>query len=236
MSFNIYLALVFVAALAGGLIPLKYGGSKKILSLAVSFAGGVLVGTALFHLLPESIKILGGATGVPILLGFALFYIPQKFVLIHPCEEEDCDFHTLGVLAYVGITFHALIDGVGVGAASEVPEIGTMITTAVMVHKFPASLALSFLLIVAGMKRGTIGVMALFFAFATPVGAVITKGFLGHAEVSWLGYAMGLSTGNFLAIAGSDLLRRMHDPKHTDRAMRLAFLFLGLGVSLLGSG
>lgn len=228
-----YLSFIFFITLIGGALPLIFPESRKALSSAVAFAAGLLVGTALFKLLPESMEIMGTNTGWPILFGFGIFYLPQKFILIHPCEEEDCDFHTLGILAFVGMAFHAAVDGIGVGAVNEMPEI-RVVASAVAVHKLPASLALSFLLMAAGFSRRKIFAFIAIFGLATPAGALIAEAFLRGARPEWLGWALAVSAGSFLAIAGSDLLRRIHEKKQYGKLLQMLLVLSGIGVSLLG--
>jgi zinc and cadmium transporter len=234
MEFGFYLTVIFIVTLLGGVLPLLLQQSRKLLSPAVAFAAGLLIGSALLHLLPESMEIMGPQTGWPILLGFTVFYLPQKFVMAHTCEEEDCDFHKLGILAFIGIAFHAVVDGVGVGAAYSLPETVNIVVAAVSVHKIPAAVALSFLLLASGMERSRIAILVLMFALATPVGALVTKVFLIQSNLAFMGWALGLAAGNFLAIAGSDLFRRIHERDQYGRARRVAFISLGFAVSLLG--
>lgn len=227
-----YLSFIFLITFLGGFLPLVFPESRKALSAAVAFAAGLLLGTALFKLLPGSMKIMGANTGWPILIGFGIFYIPQKFVLIHPCEEEDCDFHTLGILAFIGMAFHAAVDGIGVGAVKGMPEVKSVVA-AVAIHKLPASLALSFLLLAAGLSRRNILAFITLFGLATPAGALLADSFLQGAKPTWLGWALGISAGNFLAIAGSDMLGRIHEKKQYGKLRPMLFLFSGIGVSLI---
>lgn len=229
---NFYLSFIFFITLIGGLLPLVFPKIRKTLSSAVAFAGGLLVGTALFKLLPESMELLKANTGWPILFGFGIFYVPQKFVLIHPCEEEDCDFHTLGILAFIGMAFHAAVDGVSVGAVNDMPEI-RVVVSAVALHKLPASLALSFLLMAGGFNNRKIFAFITIFGLATPAGALLTDAFLQEAKPTWLGWAIGISAGNFLAIAGSDLMRRIHEKEQYAKPWLMLFLLSGIGASLL---
>ncbi len=234
MDLGLYLLVIFLITLACGILPLLLARTRRLFSPAVAFAAGLLIGSALFHLLPESMKIVGPRTGWPILLGFAIFYLPQKFVMTHPCEEEDCDFHKLGILAFIGISFHAMVDGVGIGAAHRLPEAINVVAAAVMFHKIPAAVALSFLLLASEMERKRIAALIFIFALATPLGAVFTKLFLLQSGQAWMGWALGLAAGNFLAIAGGDLFHRIHERDKFGSAKRIAFIALGFAVSLLG--
>lgn len=236
MSLGLLLAVIFSITLMGGLLPLLLIQSRKLFSPAVAFAAGLLVGTALFHLLPHAIPILGARIGWPIVLGFIIFYLPQKYMMVHPCEEEDCDYHSLGLLAFIGIAFHAVVDGIGVGAAYSFPETVGVVVAAVTMHKVSASVALSFLLLASGMERGRVITLLVLFALATPLGAIATKTVLIETNREWMGWALGFATGNFLAIAGSDLFRHIHQKDQFGRTKRIAFIFFGFVVSLLIGG
>lgn len=236
MNLGLLLAVIFSITLMGGLLPLLLIQSRKLFSPAVAFAAGLLVGTALFHLLPHSIELLGAQTGWPIFLGFIIFYLPQKYMMVHPCEEEDCDYHSLGLLAFIGIAFHAVVDGIGVGAAYSFPDTVGVVAAAVTMHKVSASVALSFLLLASGMERGRIVRLLVLFALATPLGAIATKTVLIETNQEWMGWALGFAAGNFLAIAGSDLFRHIHQEDRFGRTKRIAFIFLGFAVSLLIGG
>ena len=234
MNLGLYLFAIFLITLACGILPLLLPSAKGLLSPAVAFAAGLLTGSALFHLLPESMMIMGPRTGWPLLVGFAVFYLPQKFVMTHPCEEENCDFHKLGVLAFIGISLHAMVDGISLGAAYRLPEAIHIVAAAVTFHKIPAAVALSFLLLASGMKRGRIAVLIFIFALAAPLGGIITNHFLLQSGKTWMGWALGLSAGNFLAIAGGDLFRRIHERDKFGSGKRIAFVILGFAVSILG--
>lgn len=234
MNLSSYLLAIFLITLACGILPLLLPRSRELLSPAVAFAAGLLTGSALFHLLPESMKIVGPQTGWPLLLGFAIFYLPQKFMMTHPCEEEDCDFHKLGILAFIGISFHAMVDGISIGAAYRLPDAINIVAAAVTFHKIPAAVALSFLLLASGMERGRITVLIFIFALAAPVGAITTKLFLLQGGQTWMGWALGISAGNFLAIAGGDLFRHIHERDQFGSAKKIAFIVFGFAVSLLG--
>ena len=49
--------------------------------------------------------------------------------MMHPCEEEGCSFHHMGMAAFFGITLHSLIDGLALGAGRRDSEhLSTAVT------------------------------------------------------------------------------------------------------------
>ena len=220
---------VVVLTLVGGLLPLVREWSRSTIRLFLAFGTGVLLGAAFFHMLPEAIHGLGEAVGFPLLAGFLLIYVLERFVMVHPCEEEGCSFHHMGLAAFCGITLHALIDGLALGAGVAIPELSVAVTMAIVLHKLPASLSLTGILIHCSYPRSRILWMLAVFALATPVGAVLSLTLLRNLTGDALHYAVAFSAGTFLAIATADLLPQVHTSPE-GRYRNLLALFAGILV------
>ena len=67
-------------------------------------------------MLPETGRVLSDNMGWPILTGFLLIFVMERFVFVHACEERDCDIHQMGMPAFLGISLHSLLDGIALGA------------------------------------------------------------------------------------------------------------------------
>ena len=119
----VYLALIAGISLLGGVAPLVRSWSRENLTLLVSTGAGVLLGAALVHMVPLTAEGLGRAAGLPVLAGFLAIFVLEQFFLVDPCEEVGCEIHSFGFAAFLGITFHSLIDGVAVGSSLIVPEL-----------------------------------------------------------------------------------------------------------------
>ncbi|MDP6461485.1 MAG: ZIP family metal transporter, partial [Gemmatimonadota bacterium] len=130
------LAITVLFTLAGGLAPLAREWPRATLRLLLAFGTGVLLGAAFTHMIPEAVGLLGPDVGPPVLAGFLLIYVLERFVMVHPCEEEGCAFHRMGVAAFIGITVHSLIDGLALGAAVAIPELSWAVAAAIILHKF----------------------------------------------------------------------------------------------------
>jgi len=225
----IAITVVIVLTLAGGLLPLVRAWSRPTVRLLLAFGTGVLLGAAFFHMIPEAAAALGESIGTAVLAGFLLIYVLERFVMMHPCEEEECSFHHMGTAAFCGITLHALIDGVALGAGLSIPTLSMAVTLAIVLHKLPASLSLSGILLHCEYPRGRIVGMILLFALATPLGAAISFGALRDLTGQLLHWAIGFSAGTFLAIATADLLPQIHSAPE-GRFRNLFALFAGILV------
>ena len=231
----LFLIFIFVITMAGGWIPTLKPWSQKTFRMLISFCAGVLLGAVFFHMVPEISPILGRKMGFPIMLGFLGIYVMEKFIMVHPCEEGACDYHKIGVAAYVGIGFHSILDGVAIGAGNML-NISMVILLAVTIHKFPAALALSSILVKGGeYSRKKILTSMFIFALATPIGALVSMNVLGNLDnTDIIGFALGISAGTFLYISIGDLLPTVHE-EDEKKYLNLVLLFVGIFVMFLST-
>jgi len=231
----LFLIFIFVITMAGGWIPTLKPWSQKTFRMLISFCAGVLLGAVFFHMVPEISPILGRKMGFPIMLGFLGIYVMEKFIMVHPCEEGACDYHKIGVAAYVGIGFHSILDGVAIGAGNML-NISMVILLAVTIHKFPAALALSSILVKGGeYSRKKILTSMFIFALATPIGALVSMNVMnGLDNTDIIGFALGISAGTFLYISIGDLLPTVHE-EDDNKNLNLVLLSVGILVMFLST-
>jgi zinc and cadmium transporter len=232
-SLAFYIPTVIFISLVGGFLPLLQELSQKALALLLSFSAGVLLGAVFFHMLPETGKVLSDDVGWPILTGFLLIFVMERFVFVHACEEFECDIHQMGIPAFLGISLHSLLDGFALGAGLILPQLGPVVLLAVIIHKMPDSMSLSSILLSAGWTRRKVALLNLLFSLTTPVGALIAYLFFRSLSEENIAVALGISAGTFLAIATADILPQVHRIEQRN-PMTLIFLVGGLIVSWLG--
>lgn len=227
--FYIYISIVFILSVAGGALPLARKWSDHSLTLSLSFSAGILLSAAFLHMVPESFEHFGTEyAGAAILGGFLLIVVVEKFILKHSCHDPISGVsEEVGMVAYIGILFHSLLDGIALGAGSADPEIGWVVFLSILMHKFPSAFALSSILIASKMPRKKIIALIAIFAAAVPLGAFTTYFLIKEMSMSVIGAAIGLSAGTFLAIATSDLLPRVEED-YEHRTSVVMFFFLGL--------
>jgi zinc and cadmium transporter len=146
----IYSALVIVASLAGGWIPLVVRLTHTRLQVAISFVAGLMLGVGLLHLLPHAWHQVRSIdrTVAWLLAGFLVMFFAQRFFHFHhhdvPEENHDnhCESgghehhdhgHTLAdqsarrlswTGAAFGLTLHSVIDGIALAASVEAEQGG----------------------------------------------------------------------------------------------------------------
>jgi zinc transporter ZupT len=215
-----------------GALPLTWKLEGKYFDSLLSFGAGVLLSAAFLHMLPASIPTLGTATGAFVLLGYLVMTLLERFTMAHPCGEDHCPNHRIGLVAFLGLSVHSVIAGmalgVGLRGAGDV-SVTAALFAAILVHKVPETLALMGLLLATGWTRGQMISGLLIFSAIGPIGILLAS-FLDQTTPGLLSAALAVSTGTFIYIASSDLLPQLHR-KMKQQWMHF-FAFLG-GILLL---
>lgn len=232
-SLGLYLPTVIFISLVGSFLPLVRELSQRALALLLSFSAGVLLGAVFFHMLPEVGSVIGESVGWPILAGFLLIFAMERFVFVHACEERDCDLHQMGIPAFLGISFHSLLDGLALGAGLMLPHLGAVVLLAVIIHKMPDGISITSILLSAGWDRKKVALLSVLFSLTTPAGALLAYVFLRALSPENVAVAIGISAGTFLAIATADILPQVHRIEERN-PLTLVFLMFGLAVSWTG--
>lgn len=215
-----------------------------------SFAAGLILALAFFHLVPEAGE-LGGQSGfIAIFFGFFLFFILENMFIMHSgaeihfCidqdEEELPSDHPkkhlqntrLGLMAFTGLAFHSLIDGIIIGLGFEIdPVIGLLAATAVIAHELPEGITSFALMRMGGMDLKASRYLSVVIALATPLGAILALLFLQSITESIVGVLLGLAAGTFIYVAASDLIPETHESNN--RRNLLAFFAGSIFILLI---
>lgn len=218
-----------IAAWVGGLIALFFRNKTTGFHLMVSFGAGVLLSTALLHMFPEAAEFLKEKAGLPILLGFLLLYLLEKFMMTHPCPSGECQIHHLDVGALFGLSIHSITTGLALGSGIKIPQLGIVVFLAIFLHKIPETLSLTALLLKEHWKTKNILWIILAFSLLVPIGALIVLMSSSVISISLMNYLIAFSAGIFLYIAIDDLMPEVHHGTYL-RKTKLMFFFLGIGV------
>ena len=146
----LYALVTSFATVTGGALPMYTRLRFLEQRYMVAFAGGAMVAIALFDLIPE----MDSHNAVALLAGFFIVYLLEKLVMIHTCGEAECDAHTMGWSALIGIAAESLIDGVAIAVGFRAaPALGLLIALAVFVHEVPRGLTTTVIMQEAGYSR-----------------------------------------------------------------------------------
>ncbi|MBI1909498.1 MAG: ZIP family metal transporter [Deltaproteobacteria bacterium] len=209
-SLSLYSLMISVSVFSGSLIPLALSWTKDHLPVFLAFSAGVMLGATLMHLLPESYELMGKFSSFWVLAGFLFFYTFEKFVTVHICEALDCEVHSMGITAILGLSVHALADGIALGSGLLVSGLGLIVFLTIFFHKLPEAFALTSILIHEKYPRSRIVLFNLLLVVMVPLGALLVRGLVSSPNSATAGTALAFSAGTFLHISLSDLLPEVH--------------------------
>lgn len=210
---------------------------KKILLYLVSFSVGGLLGDALIHLLPESIKLNSEfPLSLYILSGIIISFIVEKFIHWRHCHIPISTEHPhpFAIMNMIGDSVHNFIDGLIIGASYLISlQTGIATTLAVILHEIPQEIGDFAVLIHGGFKRNR----ALFLNFVTALTAVagtIISLVIGSYVQSLTNFLLPFAVGSFIYIASSDLIPELHkETKPLKSFLQLIMLIIGIGIMYL---
>jgi len=211
----IFTVLTFFSTLLGGLVGLKY---KDKLHLILGFTAGVLLAVVSFDILPEIINITKNLNlsainpMIALVVGFLLFHIFEKLLLIHHSQEEYYPEHkhpTVGVASALALAGHSFLDGVGIGLGFKVSSsIGIIVAIAVISHDFSDGLNTVSLALVNKNTTKKAFLLLLVDSIAPVLGVVSTLFF--SVPEKYLVLYLGFFAGFLLYIGASTILPEAH--------------------------
>lgn len=140
--------------------------------------------------------------------------------------------HRFGYVNLIGDGVHNFIDGLIIGGAYLASlSIGVTTTAAVVLHEIPQEIGDFGVLLYAGWEPRRALLNNLGTALTSVVGVVVAL-YFGNVVEGVTGFLLPFAAGNFLYIAGSDLVPELRDDKNLlDGLTR--FGLMGLGVFLM---
>lgn len=227
--------VVSLISLVGVLVfSLKEENLKKILLYLVSFSAGGLFGHAFIHMIPEAVGENGFGLQVSlyILIGIVTSFIMEKFLQWRHCHIPTSEEHphSFAYMNLFGDAVHNFIDGLIIGGSylANIP-LGIATTLAVVFHEIPQEIGDFGVLIYGGFNKSR----AIFFNFSTALtaifGAIVALS-VGFLIQDFIPFLIPFAAGNFIYIAGSDLIPelRKEEPRFLKSALQLASFVLGV--------
>ena len=243
------LLYIVCATAFGGLLSVIVAASLTVAVLGrvvrhlVSLSAGVLLSTALLHVLPEAFD-----SGAPpqrlfatLLGGLLFFFLLEKAELYRHTHHHEGDGHAHhrhfdaqqagrgGWSVLVGDGIHNFCDGVIIAAAFLADErLGMVTSLAIIAHEIPQEVGDYIVLLNAGFSRRK----ALLCNAASGLAAVV-GGVLGYFIVGpWqtlFPYLLVVASSSFVYVAVADLLPQLQQPMPLkDTAAQLAWLAAGM--------
>lgn len=246
------LLYIVSATLLGGLLSVVIAASLTLSMLSrvvkglVSLSAGVLLGTALLHVLPEAFESQATPQALfgTLLGGLLFFWLLEKVELyrhVHHHEGDGHDHHHLfdaqqagrgGLSVLVGDGIHNFCDGIIIAAAFLADTgLGLVTALAIVAHEIPQEAGDYIVLLNAGFSRRK----ALFYNALSGLAAV-AGGVLGYFLVGpWeaaLPYLLVAASSSFIYVAVADLLPQLQQ-RLSWRQTLVQVFWLGAGLGLV---
>ena len=216
--------MLAIALAAAAMVPRVMGGlsvlrSHDRLHLAMGFAGGAMIGVALFETMPEAFdRAPGGGLWVAavVVLGVVVFAALERSVFHHVHVEDTVCNPRVAEIGAGGITTHAFLDGLAIGSAFQVsPKLGLLISSAVLLHAFADGLNTVTILLRHGHRHRKAQLWLAADATAPILGAAF--GLLIPLPDPAFAALLAFFAGMFLYYGAGSLLPQAHRAGHDRR-------------------
>ena len=240
------LASVFAAA---GYLLLPPHVQQRTIKGLVSFATGMLLGTAFLHLIPHAIEHRGEA-GIESLM-FALLGAICAFFLLEKgliWRHHHCHGHTAhgrgadehghhGALILVGDSVHNFVDGVLISAAFVTDvRLGIVTAVAAIAHEIPQELGDFAILLNSGVSRTRAFTLNALTALTTLVGAALAY-FAMRQTAFLLPYFLAFAAASFIYIAVADLMPTLNRRTGRGEAVsQMSLMATGIALTVILAG
>jgi ZIP family zinc transporter/zinc and cadmium transporter len=211
-----------LADVAGGLVLVRAKGIERYLRYFVGLGAGFLMATAVIEMAPESMRLSPRLGPVLIMGGYCVVHLLEHTINAHfhfgeeTHHEEFVSRHT-GNSVLVGLSLHAVFDGVAIGSGFLVSNwLGWLIFLAIFLHKAPEGFTMASVMLASGRSRLVAFYSAVALAAATLVGVLVIE-----LVPSWLSYGLPISAGVALYVAATDLVPEVN----REPGIRMALIF-----------
>jgi zinc transporter ZupT len=201
-------ALATFVGLLGAVLGIWLTGLRQRARAVVPFSAGVLLGVALFGLVPELASEIGWrVTMLLFAVGYGALLLVNRFVYPvcpicahdHDHDHNACstELHGFAAPLIVAAAVHSFLDGWSVATFQLAVPLGlrVAIPLAVALHKLPEGIALG------GILRASVGSRKAALGWAVLAeGSTLAGGALGlvmgpHLGSEWITYPMGIAAG-----------------------------------------
>ncbi|PND40359.1 ZIP zinc transporter [Paucibacter aquatile] len=245
---------IVLATFSGGLLSVLIAASVTVTLLGrvvkhlVGLSTGVLLGTALLHVLPEAFESQASphALFMTLLGGLLFFFLLEKAELYRHNHHHEGDGHHHhhhfdveqagrgGLSVLVGDSIHNFCDGIIIAAAFLAdPHLGLVTSLAIIAHEIPQEVGDYIVLLNAGFSRGK----ALLFNAISGLSAVL-GGVLGYFVVgpweSLFPFLLVAASSSFIYVAVADLIPQLQRRLPLRETwLQLLWLSAGLAIPLV---
>jgi zinc and cadmium transporter len=213
----------------------------------VSVSAGLLLATAVLHLIPEAFEstVDKGALAWTLLIGLIGFFLLEKLSVVRHSHHHEGDGHAHhhghdreeagpgGLVILVGDSIHNFGDGVMIAAAFMAdPVLGWLTTLAIAAHEIPQEIGDFIILLNAGYTRQRALVYNVLSGCSSVLGGVLAYFMLERSQ-ALLPHVLMVATASFIYVALADLVPDLHRHSKKDGEWVGQFVLMMAGVAIV---
>jgi len=205
----------------------------SIFTIALSFV--VMLGLIITHLLPEIIEFKNIWLIIPILIGFSILIILDKFIPHHHhdhsdehCDKADHNKHLnhIGILTIVALTIHNVIEGISLYSVTINNNMsGILMMISIGLHNIPLGFQIG-----NSIDKHKNKLLISFLCLSTFLGSLIMIIFNGLNE-SIISILLSLTLGMLLYIVVFELFNELR--KNLNKKETLYGLIIGIIIMII---
>jgi ZIP family zinc transporter len=235
-AFLVFAGAAAIASPLGGWLGLRLGTGSLFLSISVGLAGGVLLGTFSFEMMPAALEAAGRTLTVAgFVFGFASVYaidmlINRGFM----AGRESDEWHTLSrihrnrrarsskvTLLAAGTSVEEIIEGLSIGVALATdPTLGAIIVAAIILDNLVEGISIAEIIRAENPERASLPTYAWTSIIGLALFSSATIGwfFLSEMPQSVVGSLLALGAGGMFYLTITDLLPKSERAQYQQSA------------------
>lgn len=194
-----------MVGLGGAALGLWLTGMRRRARAVVPFSAGVLLGVALFGLVPELAVEVGWTTSLLLFAaGYGLLTLINRFNPVCPTCAHDHDHNSCATELHgfagplvAAAALHSFLDGWSIATVQLTVPLGLRVAVplAVALHKAPEGIALGGILRAAVKSRATALGWCTLAEGTTLLGGLLGLVMAPHLGTQWITYPLGITAG-----------------------------------------
>ena len=255
-----YSVAIVAMSLLGAVAQMTLRLTHTRMQVAMSFVAGLVLGVALYHLLPHALARIPGPQAVATVVWWTTIGMIAMVLLLrvfpfhrhdiggeHDFDHSHHDHHGNEAISLswlgmsLGMGLHTLAEGGALGASVRSSSHGDVaadpvsvaLFLAILFHKPLDTFTILGLMRIEGVGRRAAVAFNMGITLLCPLGAFLAFwgiGLLGPSEGEAIGRALAFGAGALLCVSLSDLLPEIHFHVH-DRLLLTSAFLLGITVA-----
>ncbi len=213
ISILLYGLLAGLVTGVGAIISILLGKiTKKVLSISLGFASGIMIGISTLGLIPSSLEM--GNTYICI-AGFIvgalfLFLIDISIPHVHKAETDSNKYVKMGYFIALGITLHNLPEGIAIGATHEVShQMGIYTAITIGLHNIAEGLCVAMPLCLGNVRKSRTILITTMTGLSTLIGTLLGIIF-GLISPLVIAFFLAFAAGAMIYISSDELIPNSH--------------------------